>query len=300
MEAGRPANMMTTAKSERVDPALTIAYSLLDDTSVYARYSTAYRGGGVSVREINTFSPYQEEEVTATEVGLKSVFWDRRARVNAAAFYTETDGLIIPLQQECPTCTTANTTAANVSGTARMHGFEFDGSVLVMEGFTVSLAYTYLDNSLPTVLYGVGAGQPKVLRQPALNNAPRNSWALNLDYEFAPFSFGTLNAHMDVTDSDEYCFNSFSCEQDAIMKAGDIQGLHGGDDNTLINARLTLSDIALGNYGSMQAALWVKNLTDEEYINFGYTAPSSLLTGNNTVGQYGDPRSVGVTMTYQY
>ncbi len=196
---------------------------------------------------------------------------------------------------------TARQVLASSPGTARMHGFELETSVLVMEGLTLSLAYTYLDNSIPAVPYQENASTPVFLRQPALNNAPRNSWAVNVDYLFEPFSFGQLNAHIDVTDSDEYCFNSFSCEPDAIMIRDDVAGVHGGDDNTLINARLTLSDIRMGGAGSLQAALWVKNLTDEEYINFGYTAPSaSSATGNNTIGQYGDPRSVGVTLTYQY
>lgn len=300
IEAGLPlaTSLSANPKDERVDPALTIAYSLFDETSIYARYSTAYRGGGVSVREIRTFTPYESEEVEATEIGIKSVFWDNRARINAAAFYTETDNFTVPVQQVCTGCSTANTTISNAQGTARMHGFEMDTSVLVVEGLTLSLAYTYLDNSIPQVLFN-NAGVTE-LRQPSLNNAPRNTWAVNIDYDFVPFSFGKLNAHVDVTDSDEYCFNSFSCERDPIMVAGDIQGLQGGEDNRLINARLTLSDIALGSAGSLTAALWGKNLTDEEYINFGYTAPSNPQFGNNTVGQYGDPRSVGVTVTYEY
>jgi iron complex outermembrane receptor protein len=299
LEGGAATDISTNAKAERVDPAVTIAYQLLDTTSIYTRYSTAYRGPGVSMREVVTFTPYKEETTTSTEVGVKSVFWDNRARINAAAFYNEIDQFQIPVQQVCPTCSTANTTTVNARGTARMSGFELDGTVLLIDGLTVSLGYTYLDNSIPEVLDG------GVLRQPALNNASRNSWALNVDYAFEPFSFGTLNAHVDVTDSDEYCFNSFSCRQDAVMAAGDITGVHGGDDNRLINARLTLSDIALGNMGKLQAALWAKNLTDEEYINFGFTAPqgtnlNAQRFGNNTVGTYGDPRSVGVTLTYQY
>jgi iron complex outermembrane receptor protein len=269
---------------------------------VYTRYSTAYRGGGVNVREINTFSPYQEEQIAATEVGLKSVFWDNRARVNAAAFYNEIDQFVVPVQQtDCgaQNCSTGNVKSVNAPGTARMHGFELDSSVLVVDGLTLSVAYTYLDNSIPAVPYQENANTPVFLRQPALSSAPRNSWAVNLDYVFEPFSFGQLDAHIDVTDSDQFCFNTFSCKPDALMLRDDIAGVHGGDDNRLINARLTLSDIALGGAGSLQAALWVKNLTDEEYLNFGYTAPSPI-GGNNTVAQYGEPRSVGVTLTYQY
>jgi iron complex outermembrane receptor protein len=294
-----PVSISANASTERLDPALTIAWQLLDETSIYARYSTAYRGGGVSVREVNTFTPFEEEEIESAEVGLKSVFWDNRARINAALFYNEIDNFVVSVQQVCTGCTTSNTVLTNADGKARMHGGELDASVLIMDGLTLSVAYTYLDNSIPPAL------DNGVVRQPSLNNAPRNSWAVNIDYAFEPFSFGQLDAHLDVTDSDEYCFNPFSCRQDAVMAQGDIAGLQGGDDNRLINARLTLSRIAMGQYGELAVALWGKNLTDEEYLSYGYTAPAGTnlnaqRSSNNTVGQYGDPRSVGMTMTYQY
>jgi iron complex outermembrane receptor protein len=290
----------TNPTSERVDPALTVAYSLLDDTSVYVRYSTAYRSGGASTREIQTFTPYEEEEVEASEIGVKSVFWDNRARINAAAFYTETDNFLVSVQQVCndpvtgrPLCSTANTQMKAAPGKARMSGFELDSSVLVIEGLTLSVSYSYLDNALPEIEF-LGS-----MRQPYLNNAPRNSWSAGIDYDFEPFSFGKLNAHMDVTDSSSFCFNIFSCKEDSYAIAGDITGVQGGKDNRLVNARLTLSEIPVGA-GAVTAALWGKNLTDAEPIQFGYTAPSNMLFGNNTVAQYGAPRSYGVTLTYEY
>jgi iron complex outermembrane receptor protein len=296
-QTGAAVDVGTVATSERVDPALTVAYELMDDTSVYLRYSTAYRGGGVSVRQIQSFTPYEEEELESVELGLKSQFWDNRARLNAAAFYTEVDGLQLPVQQICfvpgttiPLCGSSSTIIFNVEGTSRLSGFEMDASVLVMDGLTLSLDYNYLDNSLPMVRDGNN------LRQPALSSAPRHSWAVKLDYDFEPFSFGQLNAHIDVTDSSEYCFNVFSCYEDQVLIAANTKPVHGGDDNRLVNARLTLSDIPVSNYGTLEAALWAKNLTDEEYLNFGYVIAGS----SASIGHYGDPRSVGVTLTYQY
>jgi iron complex outermembrane receptor protein len=302
LQSGAPVSgMKTTATSERVDPAVTVSYELFDSTSVYARYSTAYRGGGVSVRQIQTFTPYDPEEVESSELGIKSVFWDNRARVNAAAFYTEMDDMQTTVQQVCfrpgttiPLCTASNTIFFNNPKTSRMSGFEMDASVIVVEGLTLSLAYSYLDASIPKVLDGTA------LRQPALSNSPRNSWAVNIDYDFEPFSFGQLSAHVDITDSDEYCFSVFSCEADAPMIAGDQEGVQGGNDNRLVNANLTLSDIPLSQFGTLKAALWGRNLTDGEYLNFGYTVPGGPATGNNSIGQYGEPRSWGVSLTYQY
>jgi len=62
----------------------------------------------------------------------------------------------------------------------------------------------------------------------------------------------------------------------------------------LINARISLSDIPVGEDRSLQVAAWVKNLTDEEYrvntIPFGLWATS----------YFGDPRTYGVDLSYHF
>jgi iron complex outermembrane receptor protein len=283
------------ANAERADPAVTVSYRLLPDTSVYARYATAYRGGGVGTGQSGSFEPFTEEEVKSSELGLKSTFWDSRARINAAAFYNEVKDRQQSVQQnqvmDCPTCTVSNTIVLNADGITRYTGFEFDTSVVVLDGLTLSLAYTYLDTSTSSVAIQGGGTLETVVAA-----APRNSWAVSIDYEFEPFTFGILNAHIDVTDSDEYCFNA-SCDEDPAL---DRIAAKGGDNNTLVNARLTLSEIPVG-VGSMRAALWGKNLTDRDYIAFAFPVPgASSFTSNYTGGIFGEPRSVGVTLTYEY
>lgn len=298
LQSNQPVNINASPTAERVDPAVTIAYDLADSVSTYLRYSTAYRGGGVSVRELGRFTPYDPEEVKNVEWGVKSEFWDRRARLNMAAFYNEIDGMQTAFQQTtgCPgACNQANTILANLDRTARLSGVELDGSVLLFEGLTLSVGYTYLDDDMPMV---VNPETPTARREEIYRaQAPQHAWSVNVDYEFPPFPFGMLAAHIDVADTSPYCFTSRGCK-DAVLSTGPIVGVEGGDDNRLVNARLTLSNIPLADVGSLQAALWVKNLTDAEWGNFGFSAPGAL-TNTSTV-QYGEPRSVGLTLTYEY
>jgi iron complex outermembrane receptor protein len=59
------------------------------------------------------------------------------------------------------------------------------------------------------------------------------------------------------------------------------------------------ADIAIGSMpGTFRLMLWGKNLTDEEY---GLVSSASWSTfGAEDVQTFGDPRTYGLTLTYQY
>ena len=62
----------------------------------------------------------------------------------------------------------------------------------------------------------------------------------------------------------------------------------------LLNARLTLSEIPVGDGQSLQIAAWGKNLTDEDY------RVSTIPFGLWTVSYFGEPRTYGVELSYQF
>ena len=106
--------------------------------------------------------------------------------------------------------------------------------------------------------------------------------SFTLDYTFIPFSFGTLSAHIDVSATDEYAYIG--------------SGTMTLDSYALINGRLILSDVVLSNNaGKLKFSLWVKNITDEEYIVYGVP-----LTGVGAVQVFGAPRTYGLDLTYQF
>ena len=96
-------------------------------------------------------------------------------------------------------------------------------------------------------------------------------------YDFEPFSFGALSARMDMTYKDEVVFHPFNNQYDAA------------DDHTLINGRISLNDIKLGccEDGSLRVSLWGKNLTDEEYRQWGIDFGSLGWAGDT----FGEPRT---------
>ena len=63
-----------------------------------------------------------------------------------------------------------------------------------------------------------------------------------------------------------------------------------------MNARASLNDIELGESGTLRLSSWVKNLTDEEYREWGIDFSSLGFAGN----VYGRPRTYGVDVVYLF
>ena len=70
------------------------------------------------------------------------------------------------------------------------------------------------------------------------------------------------------------------------------------DDRTLVNGRISLNEIKLGccEEGSLRVSLWGKNLTDEEYRQWGIDFGSLGFAGDT----YGEPRTYGLDVVYNY
>jgi iron complex outermembrane receptor protein len=72
------------------------------------------------------------------------------------------------------------------------------------------------------------------------------------------------------------------------------------EDRTLLNGRISLNDIDVGGCcragGSLRLSLWGKNLSDEEYRNWGIDFGSLGFAGN----VYGEPRTYGLDLVYVY
>ena len=84
-----------------------------------------------------------------------------------------------------------------------------------------------------------------------------------------------------------------------------ISGLPAvGDETTidsygLLGGAVGWSDITIGSVpGNFRLMLWGKNLTDEEYGIVSTAAWSAF--GASEVVTFGDPRTYGLTLTYQY
>jgi len=262
--------------SDHVDSKVALNYHWAHNLTTYLQWSTAYKAGGVNTRSAS-FTPFTEEEAETFEVGLKSEFWQQRGRLNLALFssdYTDlqldfTDPLALGVVE-----------TINISEPVKVKGLELELTLAPIASLVVGLSYTYLDSHMPlqTSPFDDSLTQLFVLM------APQHAGALTLDYQFNPSDYGLLSLHLDITSKDSFSYNPY--------------GEQRLDGYSLINGRLTLGNINLGNHsGSLTASLWGKNLADEEYIVDAFAVGNPASTVANA---YGDPRSLGIDINYAF
>ncbi len=263
--------------SEHLDTTFAIEYVWSDSLSTYAKWSTGYKAGGVNTRSVS-FAPFEEETAETIELGLKSEFWGRRARLNAAAFMTDYEDLQLDfLDPVNPTILETINAARQVE----VDGLEMELTVTPLEGLLIGASYSYLDSNMPLQPNPIAGG---LLQQFYVPLAPEHAGAMTVDYSFEPWSFGTLSAHLGMTSTDDYFY-------------GPLVGEQLTDSYTLWNARLTLADIPVGDGGTLKVSLWGENLTDEEYVVFAFPVGDPAVS---IAQAFGDPRTYGLSVTYGF
>jgi iron complex outermembrane receptor protein len=280
----------------KFNPAFTVDYDINAFSNVYAKVVTAYKSGGTSQRSTNVLNfqeGFAEEDLTSYEIGYKGDMADSRVRVNAAVFYMEYGDY----QQSVSTGTNPGERDFVNIDDADIQGLELDFSVAVTDELTGSISYGYLNSNFgpESITYlGIDANSPTGL-SPRTNQltddlalAPKHSATISLDYTRA-VSFGLFSANINA-------------QYQSKTNSGVVEPTGYLDKRTLLGATLSLSDIQLGaGYGALKVLLWGKNLTDEEYfIGSIRQAAFDDLGFVDGVATFGDPRTYGITLEYEY
>jgi iron complex outermembrane receptor protein len=268
---------------QNFNPAFTLAYDITDAMNVYGKVVSGYKSGGTSNRSANAAlfaQGFDEEEIINYELGYKSQLWGGRVRLNAAAFYMQLDGMQTSVQTD--PFSPGGRDFLPVDGNT-IAGAELDVNWLLSEGLTFGLGYGHLDTSVGEDSVSA-AGVTSELSN-VLPYAPKNSYTLALDYH-RPLALGAV------------FFNVNYAWQDEVSTSVNVTDESFIDSYGLLGGAIGWSDISLGEAGSLRLMLWGKNLTDEEYSVVGTSAWSSF--GAADVQTFGDPRTYGLTLTYEY
>ena len=280
----------------KFNPSFTIDYDINAFSNVYAKVVTAYKSGGTSQRSTNLLNfqeGFDEEDLTSYEVGYKGDMANSRVRLNAAVFYMDYGDY----QQSVPTGNNPGERDFVNIDSADIKGIELELTVAVTERLTGNISYGYLNSSFgpESITYlGLDANAPDGLspRTDRLTDdlafAPSHSATLSLDYAH-PLSFGLLTANINA-------------QYQSKTNSGVVEPTGYLDKRTLLGATLSLSEIQLGSsYGALKVLLWGKNLTDEEYFigNIRQAAFDDLGFVDG-VATFGDPRTYGITLEYEY
>ena len=281
---------------DRFNPTVTVAVDASNDVHLYAKYATGYRAGGASSRTAN-YQAFGPEDIKSYEIGLKSDFWDHRARFNLAGYIMDRKNSQVDISSIQPFngSNFNNLVTINAPGITKIRGIEADLTVNPVQGLQLGASYAYTYTRIPPVLITATAGgtTSSVLQNFYIVFTPRNAASGTVDYQ-VPVGEGDtkLRVHFDGN----YAQSTQSFDQFAIHN----------DASLIFNGRIALTDIRVGSGQSVELALWGRNLFDEQYVyrrdpsNSLPGAPTtSTTTGNigNVLGDYGNfnaPRTYGL------
>ncbi len=279
-------------------PTVSIAYRLNADVNLYARYAEGFKSGGFNgefsdpnaTPEANiaeTRTPFKPERQRSFEIGAKTRFGGGRGQFNVAVFQND----LKDLQASIFLGSGAAATVIRNAGEATVRGVELELALIVVEGTQLRANYAYLD---PEYDKFIDAGVNQADNR-AFVHAPENTFNLVLDSELMRRDWGALRAMVDYAYTDAfftYPYQLASSGPDYNPNA-QIAANSEVDAHGILNLRLAVADVPLGERGTGELALWCRNALDDDtatnFIDFG---PGF---SNLTVANFEDPRTFGIT-----
>lgn len=278
-----------------------------DDILIFGTVSTAFKSGGFNgaiALSHTMLQPYDKEELTSYEVGVKSTLLDGSMQLNVSAFIYDYED-----KQEL---TTFIAPVGGVVGfdnvpESTVTGLELEMSWQITEGLRWDLGLAVLDTEIdewqarcPAGLLGAPVALPdgcpaesvfgNVLfydaSGDALNNAPDFQATSTLSYSWSATPSLDVTVAADVTHKDDN-IGSLAAPDGT---AADVPFSGFIPDYTLLNARVMLRP----SNGPWGLTVWSRNLTDEYYWH-------STSSSNSTATRInGMPRTYGVMFTYDF
>lgn len=255
------------------------AWDLTEDINIYAKAAQGWKSGGFNgeastLDDFNT--AYDPEEMLSLEMGLKSRLLDDRLQLNVAVFQNSMEDMQLSV------FLSGGSAASNIAnaGEATVTGFEIEAIAQLTDQLRLSMNYGYLDTEYDEFIErGVDVADTKDFQF-----SPENTASVALDFDIASFAGSNLSAHIDWSYTDKQ--NPYTSPSQNLFTSL--------DSRSVINARITLSEIMIGETSQLKFSLWGKNITDEEYRTHGI--PFGLWDAS----YYGDPSTFGLDATFQF
>jgi iron complex outermembrane receptor protein len=260
----------------RFNPRVAVNYEFSDALNVYGSYSTGFTAAGFNARPFGPTSVFalEPENVKAYEIGFKSDFFDRRARLNAAIYQTEFGNIIGTTRGDvtsrCPGAPFCND---NI-GDARIRGFEAELQTRPADGLQVSanVGYTrFKYQSLSAIVQGLTLDSPNT-------RVPNWNASGSIQYDAQLGNGGKITPRVDVSYRSRIYFNTSRANVSAQQ-----------DPYALVNTRLTYT--MPGENWSISVA--ATNLLDKFYYTTLTDQRESFGFLSGTVGR---PREILATV----
>lgn len=263
-----------------VTPSAGLQYRFTPDLQAYLTYARGFKSGGFNGRptpgqngQFGAIEPYDPETIDTYELGLKSEWFDRRLRFNAAAFLSNYKGIqLLALNPATGFFDTVNAARNEVTG------LELELNARPVEGLEVQSSLGFMHTKFKEL--SAGAIASGIVFGNKLPLTPSFNGSLGVQYRWPVFS-GNLAVRSDYTYRSEVFFSA-----DNLGFAR--QGGYG-----LLSARATYEFAQ----GRLAVSAYGLNLGDKIYVTNGQDVVSALGVAFDSVGA---PREWGVDIRYKF
>lgn len=251
--------------------SLIASYSITPDVMVYAKTATGYVAGGVM-----SGIPYDPEELTSYELGIKSQFLDNRLRVNAAGYYMDYEDAQAQLFID-------GVQLFVNAAESTIQGLELEVEAIPLDGLTLSATLGITDFTNGKFVLG-GVDMADDFRN---IYTPKRAWRLSGQYDLPWSVFGaTPFLRLDARHSST-AYALAQKSPDPVLDRLAVTKAHW-----ILDARAGIASLPLGRT-TANISMWAKNLLDkDDVVDF---APEVI----NRTGQFINSRTVGVDLAIE-
>ena len=266
-------------KWHALTPQFGLQYQWTPDAMTYVSASRGFKAGGFNGRAATSFiasTPFNPEYVWTYEAGFKTEWFDKRALVNGAAFYSDYTNLQLTTVVPDPTSGGGVAAIVQNAGAARIDGFELDVVAVPVRNLNVNLDVGYLDSKYTSLNPNVQG----ITLSSKLPKTPKWTASVGADYTW-------LLPSGELTLRSDFSFRSTVQEvanNDPLLVQSGFGVLSAN-----LRYRPTGANWSVSAYGA--------NLTDTRYMTNGLTALSSLGIAGAT---YGRPREYGARLDFKF
>ncbi len=280
------------ASFNNVSWRVALDYALHDALILFTNIATGFKSGGFSgsaSTEERATTPFREEEAISYEFGMKSRWLDNRLMLNISGFLVDYDDLQVTRFFQ-PQGNAFGEFITENAGKAKINGIEIDLAAVPAEHIEIGGNYAYLDATFkdftgsPSVAADMTVIDPGTFNGNRLRIAPRHaaSGYIRLNHRLGDGS--PLDGSIDSKFKIRY--------QGKLFFDPDNNPINVSPGHTILDAWVAYTT----GDGAWQIKLWMRNITNKEYITHGFTQRGSRIA----FGLYGEPRTYGATVTYNF
>ncbi|MCA8902394.1 MAG: TonB-dependent receptor [Hyphomonas sp.] len=259
---------------EAFTPAATLSYEPRDDLMFYASYREGFKSGGfqalLAASQAAAETPFDPEDVSSYEVGMKSIWFDRKLLANLALFRSDITN------QQVSRNLSATSILIDNAGETRADGLDLTLQLKPTDSLTFNWNATWQEARFREYMDATNdySGNAQ-LRSPDFTSY------FSVDYEVPVGNAGDLVLHGDYSYSSDVFFELTNSKLDGLY-----QPSYG-----VANLRAKY----LPANSPLEFSVFVNNVGDEEYFqNIAGTVAAGGL------GVPAPPRTAGVSVNYRF